>query len=595
MQLSTERWEELLVHPGYVSAETFARVVAEACRVGRDIRDVCVDRGAMAEDDLGLLLAERHYGVPFIRAISPIPAEVLGLVPELVARSREVMPFAQTDAGVKLAMVHPDDHEVIHVIAKYIGVPVLPHHATPRVVRVALDQYHMSIREVLERLLRTVRDFRQPREERDRAVVEVVDALLQYGHENRASDISITLHRDHIRVSFRIDGMLHDAFEMPSTLQQALLVRVRMLAQLQTDAHRVAQDGKFRFSVVGDVRGDRTKRESTAAVRVSIVPEGAGERVVLRLLASHARQFSLQTIGLADDDLVRVHRQVSHPQGMLLVTGPTGSGITTTLYAMLTMLNRRGVRIATVEDPIAYDIEGVHQVSGGPRADRTFAQGIRAIVREDPDIIAVDALHDAETAGIAIEHAMANRLVFATLHADGAVDALQRLIAMGAAPFFVASALRGIIAQRLVRKLCTACRTLRHCSADEQREIARIPTLVAALERHGHHDLDRLSVSEGRGCDRCQYSGFSGRVGVFEVLEMTDMMRAMICTRASRDVLAAQTRQDGMTVLLDDAVAKALQGAITLAEVLHMTPVAAFPEDATPDTRDAASTCVFIR
>ena len=424
-----------------------------------------------------------------------------------------------------------------------------------------MGQYKVGIGDAFQVMLNTLKDTTLSREERDEATVEMVDQLFQYGYQNRVSDIHVEPFEKKILVRFRIDGVMHDVLDLPSEVFELVVTRIKILAKLRTDEHRAAQDGKLRFA---------TKKEKVD-VRVSIVPTSHGENIVMRLLSSNSRQFSLANLGLSGNDLEKVKKVIQDPHGMILVTGPTGSGKTTTLYGVLKILNRREVNIATIEDPVEYDIEGVTQIQVNKRTDLTFAKGLRSLVRQDPDIIMVGEIRDEETAGIAVNSALTGHLVLSTLHTNDAATTMPRLLDMGVEPFLIASTVNVAIAQRLVRKICEKCRASYMLSEEEAQLIQETSTLMAACKNKVGEDLNSLRLYKGSGCKVCGDTGYSGRIGIFEVLEMQDNIKELILSRASSDDILMQAKENGMQTMMEDGMQKVFNGITTLSEVLRVT------------------------
>jgi type IV pilus assembly protein PilB len=571
MDASQEQLYELLVLPGHVSEEDFGSSVSLAKRTGAELADVLVEKDFIQDRQLGRLFAE-SLGVPYVSERSgKIGSDLLDFVPEVVARSKELIPFEKTEQDISVAMVDPRDLDIIHAIEKRTGLAVIPHLITRRDLRASLIHYEQSVKSAFDELVRKLSNPALPSDDRDEAMVEMVDTMLAYGYENRASDIHMEPYRAKVVVRFRIDGVMHDVLDIPQELQEVLVTRVKVLSKLRTDEHRSAQDGKLRFEVATG-SGETTGTEKEIVdVRVSIVPVQYGENVVMRLLSSKTRQFSLESIGLSSGDTEKVRRAIAHPHGMMLVTGPTGSGKTTTIYSMMKILNRREVHISTIEDPVEYDIEGVSQIQVNTKTKLTFAAGLRSIVRQDPDIIMVGEIRDHETADIAVNSAMTGHLVLSTLHANDAATTLPRLLDMGIEPFLVASTVNVIIAQRLVRKICETCRASASLSDEQIAVMSAEAGIVATFAKLGHQDLTKVMLFKGGGCSRCSNTGYAGRIGLFEVLEMSERIRKLVVERASADQIIAVAREEGMGTMMEDGIAKVTQGQTTIEEVLRVT------------------------
>ncbi len=458
-------------------------------------------------------------------------------------------------------MTNPADVETRLLVEKRVGHNVEVYYTTEPAFEEALSGYKSSLKEAFQKVLKKFKDKKKTREERDEIVVEIVDMLLQYAHQNKTSDLHIEPYHDRIMVRFRVDGVMHDVLNIDKTLASVILSRIKIMAKMRTDEHLSAQDGKLKFKV-GKERVD---------VRVSVVPVTHGENVVMRLLSSRSRQFSLTSLGLGSKDLKKIKRAIKNPHGMLLVTGPTGSGKTTSLYAVLKILNRREVHIATIEDPVEYDIEGITQIQVNTKTKLTFAKGLRSLVRQDPDIIMVGEIRDEETADIAVNSALTGHLVLSTLHTNDAPTTLPRLLDMNVEPFLVASTVNVVIAQRLVRKICSHCR-VSYTMDDEEVALAESNEGVKAYSKlKGHKDLKKLRVYKGQGCKTCGDTGYNGRIGVFEVLEMTENIRQLVIQHASSDEIMAQAKKNGMSTMLDDGMDKVFNGKTTLSEVLRVT------------------------
>ncbi len=568
MEISTEKFKDLLVTPGHISAADFETAVVASEAEHKTLWNILVDHDLIHDGDLAKLVAE-SYG---LRALDlrreEVKPQILNLVPELVARKQGVVAISRSVEGIKVGMTNPFDLTTTHFLEKRLGEPIVPFLITERDLEEALTQYRGSLKQEFETTLARLRDRAQTKDDRNDDTIKLVDLLLQYGQQNKASDIHIEPYRQKVLVRFRIDGVMHDVLELPKDLSDVILTRLKILAKMRTDEHRAAQDGKLQF----------TAQNEPVDVRVSILPVTEGENVVLRLLSEQSRRFSLADLGLSPTDLASVKRAIDNPHGLILVTGPTGSGKTTTVYAVVKILNTRDVHIATIEDPVEYDIEGVSQIQVNPKANLTFANGLRSIVRQDPDIIVVGEIRDEETAGIAVNSAMTGHLVLSTLHANDAATTLPRLLEMGIEPFLVASTVNVVIAQRLVRQVCDRCRISTPPSEEMKKVIAREPELKALFKQRGYATLTKLTLYRGQGCEVCSHTGYQGRIGIFEVLEMTDEVKSLVIARASAGEIVktarlSRAKSSGMTTMLEDGLDKVLSGLTTLDEVLRVTKI----------------------
>jgi len=385
---------------------------------------------------------------------------------------------------------------------------------------------------------------------------KIVDTMITYAYQNSASDIHIEPLLDSTLVRFRIDGMMHDVVSLPANLDTQIVTRIKVMANLRTDEHQETQDGKINFKVIYE-----ENKSDNLDIRVSIAPVVGGEKIVMRLLSEKSRNFSIEDLGLQESDLKKVNAAYQQPHGMILSTGPTGSGKTTTLYAILKQLNRREVNIMTIEDPVEYQIENVNQMQVNPKADFTFSKGLRSIVRQDPDIILVGEIRDSETAGIAINSAMTGHLVLSTLHTNDAVTTFPRLMDMGVEPYLVASTVNVVIAQRLIRKICSKCKTSIEINPND---------LDIQLKKY-FTETSNFHIFHGKGCDICNYTGYSGRIGIFEVLIMNENIRLAVTEKKNADELKKLALSSGMKTMLDDGIEKVKLGITTIEELLRVT------------------------
>ncbi len=560
MKITPDKLKNLLLEANLISEEQFnsAKIKAEKKNIPLD--DYLVENDIVSDVHLGQIIAV-HLRVPFVDFDKePIQDDVLHLIPEVVANSRGVIAFSMSDKGIKVGMLDPADLTIKHIIEKRVGQNIIPYYITKKDFKNALDRYRIGLKKEFDELLKQLKDESLPREQKDELTIKMVDSLLLYGYQNRSSDIHIEPQRKKVVVRFRIDGVLHNVLDIDKGLYDSILMRIKILSKLRIDEHRAAQDGKFRFDT----------KEEKIDVRVSVVPVTEGENVVMRLLSEKSRRFSLENLGLSGGDYKKVEKAIKNPYGMILATGPTGSGKTTTLYAILKILNKPEVNIATIEDPVEYDIEGVSQIQVNLRTNLTFAKGLRSIIRQDPDIIMVGEIRDEETAGIAVNSAMTGHLVLSTLHTNDAATTLPRLLDMGIEPFLVASTANIAVAQRLVRKNCQKCRASYNLTDQEKKVIMRDAHLLEILEKKGHKKLENLRLYKGDGCKLCGNSGYIGRIGIFEVLEMDDSIKDLIIKRAASGEIMKTAVANGMTTMLEDGIDKVLKGETTLEEILRV-------------------------
>jgi type IV pilus assembly protein PilB len=561
MKLTDSQLKTLVLGSNLISYDKLAEAEKEA--KGRDIPllEFLPAVGLIASEQLGRLVADAmHYDFADLRK-EKIDKEAMDMIPETMARARGAIAFARIDGGIKVGMTDPDDLETRHLIEKKCGGKVVPFYITRQDMENALSKYKGSLKESFKAILEELDDQSLSAENKDEATIKVVDTLMQFGYENKASDIHIEPYEGKVLVRFRIDGVMHDVLDIPKNLFEPIISRLKILSKMRTDEHRAAQDGKFRLET----------RTENVDVRVSIVPTIVGEKVVMRILSSASRRYNLADLGLSDENLKKVSAAIENPHGMILVTGPTGSGKTTTVYGVMKILNKRDVNITTIEDPVEYNIEGVSQIQVNPKTGLTFAKGLRAIVRQDPDIIMVGEIRDEETAGIAVNSALTGHLVLSTLHTNDSATTLPRLLDMGIEPFLVASTVNVAIAQRLVRQICTKCRVSYKLDEDEIKIISLAPNVMNILKSQGYGDLKSLRLYKGSGCDVCGNTGFMGRLGIFEVMEMTEKIRELVVKRASSDKIMEEAKKGGMTTMLFDGIDKVFKGLTTLLEVVRVT------------------------
>jgi general secretion pathway protein E len=384
------------------------------------------------------------------------------------------------------------------------------------------------------------------------SISQLTDLIVRKAWESGASDIHIDPLDDLVIIRYRIDGVLYDVISLKKEVQPLMVTRIKVLASLRTDEHLMAQDGRFRMTFEG----------ADVDLRVSIIPTYHGENVVMRLLVGGAKALGLDELGFSETDLKKIQRYIRKPYGMILATGPTGSGKTTTLYSVLQILNARDVSIVTIEDPIEFAIPGITQIQVNPNTNLTFSDGLRSIVRQDPDIILVGEIRDMETAGIAVNAAMTGHLLLSTLHTNDAATTLPRLLDMKVEPFLIASTVNVAIGQRLVRKLCPECRERYIMSKEEVASLSELVSIQALAENR--------TVFRAKGCDACNHTGYVKRMGIYEVLEVTEDIRELIKRRASADELRRQAIKDGMVTMLDDGFRKVAEGITSIEEILRV-------------------------
>ncbi len=558
MLLPDEQIKVLLFRAG-IDGKVIDDLVTFTKNARISLQDAAIEKDAISDEKLGVLIAD-DLRVPFILlSKTSIPENVFTIVPERLARKYKVIAFDRSIEGIKLAMSDPTDLHFQEMIIKKTGQKVIPYLATERDIQNTLQVYRKDLKEAFDELLKNELS-KDVSGIGDAPIAKIVDLIITYAYRDSASDIHIEPEEKDLLIRFRIDGILHDALYLDKKLHERILTRLKILSRLRTDEHLSAQDGKIRLVVDKD----------NLDLRVSIIPLTEGENAVLRLLSSHYRQFSLSDLGMNEKDLQKVTKAIDRSNGMILSTGPTGSGKTTSIYALLKILNTREKNITTIEDPVEYKIQGVNQIQVNVKTNLTFAEGLRSILRQDPNIIFVGEIRDIETAGIAVNAALTGHLVVSTLHTNDAVTALPRLIDMKVEPFLVSSTVTVIIAQRLVRKICESCKTqISIKRSDIEKNISQ-----DLIKKHFSMTED-IAIHKGQGCKACHSTGYSGRIGIFEVLEITDRIRNLITEKNDSSVISQAAIEEGMTTMLDDGLDKIVKGITTFEEVLRVTNIGA--------------------
>lgn len=550
------QFRDIILKSGFVSPEDFDAASKTSEDLDKDLTDILISRGLVSEDALGQIIGE-FYGVPYIKIRNKIiPQEVLQTIPEEAATTFRIIPFARDVDTLSIAMTDPADLEAREFVKRKTGCKVAIHYVTNPDFSAALGQYKRNIKDVFTKIIEenvqksTVSSGDAEKSATDVPVIRILDTILEYAAAENASDVHMEALETEFIVRFRIDGVLRDILSLPKSIHPAIIARIKILAQLKIDEHRIPQDGRFKFQVNG----------AFIALRVSILPAFYGENIVLRILSESARPLSLEELGLTGHNLELIKTNIKKPHGMILVTGPTGSGKTTTLYSVLNILVSTEVKICTVEDPVEYGMKRINQTQINPAAGLTFAAGLRALLRHDPDIIMIGEIRDHETAEMAIHSALTGHLVLSTLHTNDAAGTIPRLLDMGCEGFLVASTINLVIAQRLVRKICTSC----------------INPYELPKEMHGYLakfvEGGELSSKfyRGKGCPECNGKGYKGRIGIFEILEVNEEIRKLIISHASIDDIIRVAKQNGMVPLMRDGIDKASGGMTSVEEVLRV-------------------------
>ena len=553
---------EVLKEEGMVSPEQIEVAQRSLPPHGSTVDALIVTKVLEHEDILRVLSS--RFGMEMVSLVNlPIPADAIGAVPVDVARKYKIVPVSKHDNMLTVAIGDPLEVDTLDSLRYVLKCDIEGVVAPPAEIAVALDRFYQTeasmetmIDQLTEGTVAMVQSGRTGmREEADVTesdvpIIKLVSLIIYEAHRNRASDIHLEPMEKRFRVRYRIDGVLHEVDSPPKRLQAAIISRVKIMANMKIAEKRVPQDGRIQVNVKG--------RELD--LRVSTVPTGHGEAVVMRILDKQNLALGLPKLGFLADDQETFTRLISLPDGILLVTGPTGSGKTTTLYACLNHVNKPDRKIITVEDPVEYQMSGINQVHVREDIGLTFAVALRSILRQAPNIVMIGEIRDNETARIATEASLTGHLVFSTLHTNDAPSAIARLQDIGVKPFLVASSLRAVMAQRLVRCICEHCREEHKPTATELR------LLGSAAEQFANIQLYR-----GRGCNKCALTGYSGRSGIFEILVVNDEIQRMIFDKASAIDIRQRGRELGMRTLREDGLRKVVIGSTTLDEVLRAT------------------------
>ena len=581
MRIGNEQLKNFINDTGMVQDKDLEAALKEANEQGVFLGDLLLEKKLIKEMQLRKLQAY-ILGVPYVDLQKEaIPVDILQIIPEPIAKKYKIVAFEKNGAELKIAMLNTEDIQTIDFIRKKTGLKIVACITSEESLSAVLKQYGKSLKaefgDIIDRNSGEVSsDGGDPDKDleeiaQDLPIIRIVDTLIKHAILQGASDIHIEPDEKEVRVRYRIDGILHEAMTLPKQVREGIIARIKVLSNLKLDEHRVPQDGRFKLE----------KEGTKMSFRVSVLPIFDGEKIVMRLLDESSKGLTLEMMGIYGRALEALHEQIHKPNGMVLVTGPTGSGKTTTLYTVMDILNTPDVNISTVEDPVEYRMQRVNQTQIYPKVGLTFAAGLRALLRQDPDIIMVGEIRDTETMEMAINAAMTGHLVLSTLHTNSAAGTLPRLLDMGAEPFLVASTVNVIMAQRLVRKVCVDCHVEYKLTEKE----------LAALE--GTHDMnniletikkseiakEKLKVKDkwtdikfykAQGCDRCT-GGYRGRNGIYEVLEVDEDIRKMISQKASAHEVEELARKKGMLTMIEDGFAKCIKGITTIDEVLRVT------------------------
>lgn len=582
MYLDQVQLKSFLLDSGLVSKDDLEKLFQQTEQEKKSFEEILLASGKISEDDLRRAKAY-VLGVPFVDLKRlKIEREILGLIPEPIARKHNIVAFNRNQKGVEVAMLDPGNMEAVDFIRKTLNVKIMPRLTDLASIKSALLQYQKSLKaefgDIVKEESVKLRALGEEGEEvneeelkklaEDLPVVRIVDSLLSHAIAQKASDIHIEVFEQEIVVRYRLDGLLHDAMIMPRNAGPGIVARIKVLANLRLDEKRLPQDGRFKIEMNGQ----------KVSFRVSILPTYYGEKVVMRLLPENSRGLSLEESGFHGEALERVHKAMRRTTGMLLVTGPTGSGKTTTLYTIMEIINTPDVNISTVEDPIEYQMPRINQTQVKPEIGLTFANGLRSLVRQDPDIIMVGEIRDNETANLAINAALTGHVVLSTLHTNSAAGTIPRLLDMDAEPFLLVSTINAIIAQRLVRRLDQGAEKYQLSSVELQKlgesvNLERVLKLLkeekVVSETATWNDVyfykPKAATSAGENGD-----GYHGRLSINEVMTVSPVIKDLVMQGATDQKIEEQAKKEGMSTMLEDGVFKAAQGLTTIEEVLRV-------------------------
>jgi type IV pilus assembly protein PilB len=604
MLIEDSQLKKFILDSGLVSQADLDAAEESAGKDGRSIGDVLITLGKLSSDNLRRIQAY-ILGIPFVElAQQKIPFDILSLIPEPIARTHNIVAFKKTDDTLEVAMLNVDDLSAIDFIKKKVHLKIAPRLTDAESIKNVILQYQKSLKaefgDIIQKESAALKalpvggngaggvgadgtgagsDVDMKKVAEDIPVVRIVDTLLKHAILQDASDIHIEPLEDQTLIRYRIDGILHDAMVLPKNAETSITARIKVLANLKLDEKRLPQDGRFQI----DMNGEKV------SFRVSVLPTYYGEKTVMRLLRQGGEGFSLEHSGFHGEGLERIHHAITQTTGMILTTGPTGSGKTTTLYTILDLLNTANVNISTIEDPIEYQMRRVNQTQVKPEIGFTFANGLRTLVRQDPDIIMVGEIRDNETASLAVNAALTGHLVLSTLHTNSAAGAIPRLLDMKIEPFLLVSTLNVIVGQRLVRRLSDT-KEKHLLSPDEITALAKIVDLdsvLAALKEEKIIDpsitgWDKIPfykpVPVGRGKDGSAAAlsdgesddGYKSRIGLHEVLRMTETIRSLVIKGATSAEIETQAKKEGMLTMIEDGIFKCVQGFTTIEEVLRV-------------------------
>jgi len=579
MRVEDQQLEAFLLDSGLVEKKALKEANKAAEKTGKRLSDILVVKGLISEEEL-IKMEAYILGIPFVNLEKEkIASEVLKIIPEAIARSHNIVAFRKSGQNLEVAMLDPEDLGTIDFIRKKANLKILSRLTNPESMKQVLLQYSKTLEaefgDIIKKEAGDIKVVEEGKKEpgvkeltkaaEDLPIIRIVDTLLKHAILQRASDIHIEPEEKEVVVRYRIDGVLRDAMVLPKTAASGIVARIKVLSTLKLDEHRLPQDGRFKVET----------EEYKYSVRVSILPVFDGEKIVMRLLSETAKAFTLEELGLRDAALEYIEHALKKPVGMILVTGSTGSGKTTTLYSAMEILNTPDVNISTVEDPVEYRMPRINQTQVHPKIGLTFASGLRSLLRQDPDIIMVGEIRDQETASLAINAALTGHLVLSTLHTNSAAGAIPRFIEMGGEPFLIASTINVIVAQRLVRKLAEEKEPYKlseknlknlssYCDLDRLTKLLQEEKVIKSQDT-----LASITFYKSKASKKAE-DGYKGRIGIYEVLPVSESIKALIVQKATADQIQKQAEAEGMVTMVQDGFLKAAQGLTSIEEILRV-------------------------
>lgn len=580
MRIENKQLYDFVKDSGLMKTEDLEASYDESQKTGKRLSEILVEKKMISEAKLRELYAY-ILGIPFVDLTKEfIPADVLQTVPETIAKKYKIVAFEKSGTDLKVAMLNPEDIQTVDFIKKKTGLHIIICLTSEESINAILKQYEKSLKAEFGDIIEKNSAEAAKGEENDDLekvaqglpIIRIVDTLIKHAILQGASDIHIEPDEVEVRVRYRVDGILHDAMTLPKQVKDGIIARIKVLSNLKLDEHRVPQDGRFKLEKDG----------LKISFRVSILPIFDGEKIVMRLLDETSKGLTLEKMGLTGEGLEIIHRQIKKPNGMILVTGPTGSGKTTTLYTIMDILNTPEVNISTVEDPVEYRMSRINQTQIHTKVGLTFAAGLRSLLRQDPDIIMVGEIRDKETLEMAIHAALTGHLVLSTLHTNSAAATLPRIVDMGAEPFMVASTVNVIMAQRLVRKLCPDCRKSYNLTPKDLEALSKNYDMQSMLKIAVKNEVSKgfvtaksawkdVSLYKAVGCEQCGNEGYKGRIGIYEVLEVDSEIEKLISQNSLAEEVEKVAKSKGMLTMVEDGFVKAIAGITSIEEILRVT------------------------